>query len=412
MLGSDDEPPPLQDLPGDGGVVSNGDAPHLHGMTPSSSSSVSSAAELARAERVAQLTGDGGGGAGPLGGRRCYDDDEDELDGEYVESSVVCLFGGVPPGSTVYADAEEAYARMGRERGFDLGALRRAWGLDFYATIQLINFVRSLAAELEGGRAVAVTDGDDDDDDVGGVAGQGRQVRQLRLLGSAGGLVACLTPAADAPWRDQRWMTPVFGDDGLLTGLDDEDEDEGGGGGGSGGGAGALVEAEDVVSKLSVSAEMFDALSEISARVARAGGGGGGDEEDEEDDEDDAVGRLARSIGASDDRSYFESYSFIDIHESMLKDTARTEAYRDAMMANRALFEGANVIDVGCGTSILSIFAARAGAKRVVGIDASERIPQLARRIVAANGLEGVVEIVQGKVEELDDEAVLGCFGG
>ena len=43
------------------------------------------------------------------------------------------------------------------------------------------------------------------------------------------------------------------------------------------------------------------------------------------------------------------------------------------------------VLDVGCGTGILSMFAAKAGAKRVIGVDMSGIIEQ-AREIVKANG--------------------------
>jgi len=42
----------------------------------------------------------------------------------------------------------------------------------------------------------------------------------------------------------------------------------------------------------------------------------------------------------------------------MLKDEVRTMAYKNAIMRNKHLFEGKVVLDVGCGTGILSIFAA------------------------------------------------------
>ena len=45
----------------------------------------------------------------------------------------------------------------------------------------------------------------------------------------------------------------------------------------------------------------------------------------------------------------------------------RTEAYRDALLGNPALLQGATVLDVGCGTGILSMFAAKAGAAQVIG---------------------------------------------
>lgn len=52
----------------------------------------------------------------------------------------------------------------------------------------------------------------------------------------------------------------------------------------------------------------------------------------------------------------------------MLKDEVRTKSYRSAIVNNRHLFKGKIVLDVGCGTGILSMFAARAGAKQVFGV--------------------------------------------
>ena len=97
---------------------------------------------------------------------------------------------------------------------------------------------------------------------------------------------------------------------------------------------------------------------------------------------------------------YFDSYSHFGIHEEMLKDRVRTEAYMNSIYHNRHLFRGKVVLDVGCGTGILSMFAAKAGARRVIGIDCAAIIHQ-AREIVAANGLSDVVTLLQGRAEDV-----------
>jgi type I protein arginine methyltransferase len=71
----------------------------------------------------------------------------------------------------------------------------------------------------------------------------------------------------------------------------------------------------------------------------------------------------------------------------MLKDKVRTTSYQKSMMNNPHLFRGKTVLDVGCGTAILSMFAVKAGAKHVVGIDMSNIIDQ-AQKIIEANGFK------------------------
>lgn len=75
----------------------------------------------------------------------------------------------------------------------------------------------------------------------------------------------------------------------------------------------------------------------------------------------------------------------------MLKDTIRTDAYRDFIYDNKNLFKDKVVLDVGCGTGILSMFCAKAGAKMVIAVDNSGIIDK-ARQIVFENGLQDTVK--------------------
>uniref|UniRef100_A0A1A9WLU6 type I protein arginine methyltransferase n=1 Tax=Glossina brevipalpis TaxID=37001 RepID=A0A1A9WLU6_9MUSC len=105
----------------------------------------------------------------------------------------------------------------------------------------------------------------------------------------------------------------------------------------------------------------------------------------------------AKSVHQSDSH-YFDSYSHFSIHHEMLSDTVRTNSYRDALLKNKDFIKGRDVLDVGCGTAILSIFASQAGAKKVVGIDNSEIIYN-AMGIVRKNNIDNIA-LIKGRLED------------
>jgi protein arginine N-methyltransferase 3 len=107
------------------------------------------------------------------------------------------------------------------------------------------------------------------------------------------------------------------------------------------------------------------------------------------------------------DTDYFESYKGAGIHREMIEDKVRTEGYRDFIESHSHLFKDKVVLDVGCGTGILSLFCARVGAKKVYAVDNSD-IAIRAKQNVEKNGYGGVVEVIQGKIEDFHTQRLIG----
>ena len=87
--------------------------------------------------------------------------------------------------------------------------------------------------------------------------------------------------------------------------------------------------------------------------------------------------------------TYFDTYSNVNIHLEMLADKKRTLAYKNAIQQLTPYIKDKIVLDVGCGTGILSMFAAKAGAKHVYAVDASDFVNRT-RKVINENGLSGI----------------------
>ncbi|CEO96118.1 hypothetical protein PBRA_004808 [Plasmodiophora brassicae] len=116
--------------------------------------------------------------------------------------------------------------------------------------------------------------------------------------------------------------------------------------------------------------------------------------------------RLRHRSSSSDmEHEYFGMYSNIDIHEEMLLDASRTEAYRNAILSRKDLFDGATVLDVGCGmTCILTLFALEAGAAHVYSVDAADVMDTCAA-VLQANNVSGRVTLIHSRIEDIEELA-------
>uniref|UniRef100_A0AAV1U9N7 type I protein arginine methyltransferase n=1 Tax=Peronospora matthiolae TaxID=2874970 RepID=A0AAV1U9N7_9STRA len=294
--------------------------------------------------------------------------DSIELDGgedwdDWVDDSssvsFVCVFC-----TSKFRTEAPLHAHLQETHDFSLHQEILTHKLDTYGTIQLINFLRWNA--------------------LNGVAAD--RVKQT------------LATEGSAAFQKDEFLKPVVADDPLLYCLDCADSDSSDDG----------DEHEAVENRKGVKVEASSArddTSDLAARLQR-----------ENQALKQQVARLSKLVqdfvvdgesdapiedAANNDTYYFDSYSKVDIHREMITDRVRTDGYRNAILNNPEVFKGKVVMDVGCGTGILSMFAAQAGAAKVIGIDCSE-MGDVAREIVVANGFSDVTTILRGKVEDMD----------
>uniref|UniRef100_A0AAZ3PRE1 Histone-arginine methyltransferase CARM1 n=1 Tax=Oncorhynchus tshawytscha TaxID=74940 RepID=A0AAZ3PRE1_ONCTS len=97
---------------------------------------------------------------------------------------------------------------------------------------------------------------------------------------------------------------------------------------------------------------------------------------------------------------YFQFYGYLSQQQNMMQDYVRTGTYQRAILQNHTDFKDKVVLDVGCGSGILSFFAAQAGARKVYAVEAST-MAQHAEVLVNTNRLGDRVVVIPGKVEEV-----------
>lgn len=290
---------------------------------------------------------------------------DDWSNDEEEQQDTTCLFC-----ADIFAQPVETFNHMKTAHQFDFQAVRQSLHLDFYQCIRLINYIRR---EVQAGNDITKT-----------------------------------FSGKESFWTDDQFLQPVMEDDALLFAFedldinDDIDEDEA---------ELAFTKLPNIdITQVKASTDLERQLLKL-LQATKANANQVADQFEEYKSMvkktfydplvASSVNDAATSKPGDESNYYFNGYAQNDIHEQMLKDRARTEAYRDFIYENKDIFKDKVVLDVGCGTGILSMFAARAGAKRVFSVDNSAIIEKAKLNIIE-NGFENVITCIRGKVEEIE----------
>ncbi len=271
-----------------------------------------------------------------------------EEEGEVLEHRSVCLFC-----DQTFELTDEAIKHMTGKHDFNIIRFCHEKKIDFYGYIKLVNYLRANKVES-------------------------KLARQLE----------------SKEFDDEKYFRPVLEDDMLLQ-IDSE-----------------LLESSEAKESLddAEDGKLDSRLKQTEERALRAEQSLARAVDDLNSCKAEMQRLLMQNLGHHNDHkeelqqddhnsAYFDSYAHFGIHEEMLKDDVRTEAYKKFIMSNANIFKNKVVMDIGCGTGVLSMFAAKAGARLVFAIDQSEIVYQ-AMDIVRENSLDDVIKVMKCNAEE------------
>ena len=205
-----------------------------------------------------------------------------------------------------------------------------------------------------------------------------------------------------ALFEDEQYLKPTMEDDAVLYSLDDIDEAAFDTSSAPNDGEQEVQELRERLAQLQIQFAAYREEVQVSFQkhVNKMKDTPASQPNDAPDPNGATTKETTTSAQEDQDTGYFHSYATNPIHETMLKDTVRTSAYRDFIYNHKHLFAGKTILDIGCGTGILSLFCAKAGAKLVFAVDNSAIIDK-ARVIVYENGFQDVIKCLRGKIEEV-----------
>ncbi|KAL0895102.1 hypothetical protein ABMA27_013559 [Loxostege sticticalis] len=306
------------------------------------------------------------------------DENYEEEDWQEMETSntmVTCLFC-----SEVLPSVEEGFTHCGTVHSFNLNDLKLKFNMDCYSYIKMINYIKTHKPKPED-----------------------------------------IIKATESLWEDEKYLKPIENDEWLMFDFDSLTEKPS-----SPKSYHANVENGLVTLSQSHFIELQRTIQTLTAQLGEsqthlqmakedikkmqdsmktiidAGQSNGNGERDEKS----MIVNCVSKVPLEDDEGYFNTYAHFGIHYEMLSDKVRTESYRDAIMNNKETLKDKLVLDLGCGTGILSMFSASAGAKKVYALDQSEIIYH-AIDIITENNLQHVIKTIKGRLENTNlDEKV------
>jgi type II protein arginine methyltransferase len=117
------------------------------------------------------------------------------------------------------------------------------------------------------------------------------------------------------------------------------------------------------------------------------------------------IARDARSAAPADPEVWSRTHRALSVtvpkwHFRIVRDDLRNSAYDDAL--RRGVKPGMRVLDIGSGTGLLAMMAARAGAEEVVSCEMNPAIAEAAAEIVSRNGYSNRVKVVPRRSDALE----------